>query len=225
MPAEQGRCCAYFLLTTAVTTIICAFVMPSVLHNVIKKAIHDQVVVTSKDSPGYDAWLTGGGVPLHFAYNFHTVQNAEAVVAKGDTYKINTVGPYVYKQVSEKVEVNFSSVGGVEGAQVEFKNVVSWQPVPELSVGDPTKDKVTIINPAYDKVLNTPSTIKTIFPTSGYPSLVFAICQLSPDGVPTPINPLAYGAYPPFDAWRLPTTNKTFVETFGFHPCDPDYRW
>ena len=123
MPAEQGRCCAYFLLTTAVTTIICAFVMPSVLHNVIKKAIHDQVVVTSKDSPGYEAWLLGDDAPVHFAYNFHAISNVEEM-RWGRPYKINTVGPYVYRKVSQKVEVNFSK----NGTEVEYKDVVTWQP-------------------------------------------------------------------------------------------------
>lgn len=110
------------------------------------KKVLEALVVDSKDSPGYDAWVAtdaDSDSPLLTNYYFYTLLNPADFV-KGVRPSYQEMGPYVFKQRSAKVDVVFSE----DGELVSYVALSQNDFQPSLSNGT-LDDSITLFNLPY----------------------------------------------------------------------------
>lgn len=141
------------LLTVGVLLLIAGPVAYVVINNGVKNGVEENVVVDSKEHDGYEGWLSNGQTKdpsLYSKFYAFNVTNLPEVLA-GETPIVQEVGPYIYKQVDEKVDVVFYE----EGNEVSYKWFTHYHYLPQLDGEDsaPETDLLTTVNPAYLAVL------------------------------------------------------------------------
>src|SRR5690606_35556958 len=111
-------------------------------------------VMDGKDHSNYQGFLSTGDqtdpLPLSKFYVFN-VTNLPDVLAGTDLPIVQEVGPYIYKQVDDKVDVVFYD----DGNEVSYKWYTHYHYLEELdgTPSAPETDVITTVNPAYLAVL------------------------------------------------------------------------
>ncbi|XP_014290616.2 sensory neuron membrane protein 2, partial [Halyomorpha halys] len=124
------------LLLAVGTLLIHYFVLPI--------AIHYQVTKTLALENGTEAWdrFVNTPIPLILNVYFFTLDNPEAIL-RGETPKLSQVGPYVYREKWEKVDIRVDD----EKDTISYRQKIDFVFDQELSGNLSDKDKVTMINP------------------------------------------------------------------------------
>ena len=103
------------LLSSSLLLVLSLIVKPVVTYY-LNAGIKDEIVVSSEDSPSYDAWVTNTGpdnadVEVQYkVYVFH-ISNPSDVLAGLDVPELVQLGPYIYSEYFLKHEINFSEDG------------------------------------------------------------------------------------------------------------------
>ncbi|XP_037685945.1 lysosome membrane protein 2 [Choloepus didactylus] len=137
----MGRCCFYtvgtlslLLLVTSITVLV-AQVFQKVVDQAIKKNI-----VLKNGTETFDSWEKPP-LPVYTQFYFFNVTNPEEIL-EGEIPQVTEVGPYTYREIRSKGNIQFGDNGTVVSA-VSNKAYVFER---ALSVGDPKIDLLRTIN-------------------------------------------------------------------------------
>jgi len=139
MRMSRGRSCILSVLALLVGTAL--ITIPLLLDSYLKEQIVsgvEQNVLLTDTTEAYKAWLAPPA-PIFMDYYFFDVVNPEEI-AKGAKPIVRQVGPYVYREVRKKIDVNFT-----EGQSNLLYREAKWFTfAPELSVGTENDTLMTL---------------------------------------------------------------------------------
>ncbi|KAJ4444622.1 hypothetical protein ANN_06418 [Periplaneta americana] len=134
--------CATFAFTVTITVVVWSTDLIKIALNEIIRYVFFQNMGIENNTAGYDIWSNPPIYPIVQVYLFNYT-NADAF-AKGIDKKLRVqeVGPYVYREYTEKVNIVFHDNG-----TVSYQGKSSFSFVPELSVGhQPRHERVIMPN-------------------------------------------------------------------------------
>lgn len=112
-----------------------------------------QFVTIAQGSASYDMWQNSSVKPYVSIYPFNYT-NIDRVLEYGDTPVVQELGPFVYREMVERINVEFHANG-----TVTYQERRSNEFVPELSRGDPKRLTITVPNLPLITVLSRVSAI------------------------------------------------------------------
>uniref|UniRef100_A0A8C9HR72 Scavenger receptor class B member 2 n=1 Tax=Piliocolobus tephrosceles TaxID=591936 RepID=A0A8C9HR72_9PRIM len=137
----MGRCCFYtagtlslLLLVTSVTLLVARVFQKAVDQSIEKK------IVLRNGTEAFDSWEKPP-LPVYTQFYFFNVTNPEEIL-RGETPRVEEVGPYTYRELRNKANVQFGDNGTTISA-VSNKAYVFER---DQSVGDPKVDLIRTLN-------------------------------------------------------------------------------
>lgn len=137
----MGRCCYYtvgtlslLLLVTSVTLLV-ARVFQKAVDQTIEKTI-----VLKNGTETFDSWKNPP-LPVYTQFYFFNVTNPEEIL-RGEIPRLEEVGPYTYRELRNKADIQFGD-NGTTIAAVSNKAYVFER---NQSVGDPQTDLIRTLN-------------------------------------------------------------------------------
>ncbi|KAM9677527.1 lysosome membrane protein 2 [Trichechus inunguis] len=137
----MGRCCFYIvgtlsllLLVTSVTLLVAR-----VFQKAVDQAIEKNIVLRN-GTETFDSWEKPP-LPVYTQFYFFNVTNPEEIL-EGETPLVTEVGPYTYRELRDKANVQFGDNGTTISA-VSNKAYVFER---NLSIGDPKIDLIRTLN-------------------------------------------------------------------------------
>ncbi|XP_076999235.1 lysosome membrane protein 2 isoform X2 [Tamandua tetradactyla] len=137
----MGRCCFYtvgtlslLLLVTSVTLLVAR-----VFEKAVDQAIQKNIVLKN-GTETFDSWEKPP-LPVYTQFYFFNVTNPEEIL-EGEIPQVTEVGPYTYRELRSKANIQFGDNGTIVSA-VSNKAYVFER---ALSVGDPKIDLVRTLN-------------------------------------------------------------------------------
>uniref|UniRef100_A0A2I3LX33 Scavenger receptor class B member 2 n=1 Tax=Papio anubis TaxID=9555 RepID=A0A2I3LX33_PAPAN len=137
----MGRCCFYtagtlslLLLVTSVTLLVARVFQKAVDQSIEKK------IVLRNGTEAFDSWEKPP-LPVYTQFYFFNVTNPEEIL-RGETPRVEEVGPYTYRELRNKANVQFGDNGTTISA-VSNKAYVFER---DQSVGDPKIDLIRTLN-------------------------------------------------------------------------------
>uniref|UniRef100_G3QZ95 Scavenger receptor class B member 2 n=1 Tax=Gorilla gorilla gorilla TaxID=9595 RepID=G3QZ95_GORGO len=137
----MGRCCFYtagtlslLLLVTSVTLLVARVFQKAVDQSIEKK------IVLRNGTEAFDSWEKPP-LPVYTQFYFFNVTNPEEIL-RGETPRVEEVGPYTYRELRNKANIQFGDNGTTISA-VSNKAYVFER---DQSVGDPKIDLIRTLN-------------------------------------------------------------------------------
>uniref|UniRef100_A0A2R8PIA3 Nucleoporin 54 n=1 Tax=Callithrix jacchus TaxID=9483 RepID=A0A2R8PIA3_CALJA len=137
----MGRCCFYtagtlslLLLVTGVTLL-----MARVFQKAVDQSIEKNIVLRN-GTEAFDSWEKPP-LPVYTQFYFFNVTNPEEIL-RGETPRVEEVGPYTYRELRNKANIQFGDNGTTISA-VSNKAYVFER---DQSVGDPKVDLIRTLN-------------------------------------------------------------------------------
>jgi hypothetical protein len=137
--------------------------LPSILPPIITPSLSASLALT-KGSPAWESFqVQNESIDSFYFYN---VSNAEAVLAHGEAPVLVEVGPFSYREVSTKLQANWSGAGGDE--LVDFYQQKQYLFQDGSGVLSPTETRVTVASLAFGGVGSTISSLSAGSAPSGW---------------------------------------------------------
>lgn len=137
----MGRCCFYavgtlslLLLVTSVTLLVAR-----VFQKAVDQAIEKNIVLRN-GSEAFDSWKQPP-VPVYIQFYFFNVTNPEEIL-RGEIPRLEEVGPYTYREIRNKADIQF----GENGTTISAVSNKAYVFVQNLSVGDAKSDLIRTLN-------------------------------------------------------------------------------
>nr|ABM84461.1 scavenger receptor class B, member 2 [synthetic construct] len=137
----MGRCCFYtagtlslLLLVTSVTLLVARVFQKAVDQSIEKK------IVLRNGTEAFGSWEKPP-LPVYTQFYFFNVTNPEEIL-RGETPRVEEVGPYTYRELRNKANIQFGDNGTTISA-VSNKAYVFER---DQSVGDPKIDLIRTLN-------------------------------------------------------------------------------
>uniref|UniRef100_A0A2K6SHM9 Scavenger receptor class B member 2 n=1 Tax=Saimiri boliviensis boliviensis TaxID=39432 RepID=A0A2K6SHM9_SAIBB len=137
----MGRCCFYtagtlslLLLVTSVTLLVAR-----VFQKAVDQSIEKNIVLRN-GTEAFDSWEKPP-LPVYTQFYFFNVTNPEEIL-RGETPRVEEVGPYTYRELRNKANIQFGDNGTTISA-VSNKAYVFER---DQSVGDPKVDLIRTLN-------------------------------------------------------------------------------
>lgn len=109
-------------------------------------------VVLANKNMGFNLWKQPP-YPIYFQAWVWNVTNSENVTTKGEKPYLVQRGPYTYREIRNKEDVDFNT----DDEYISYISPQIFEFVPEMSVGDPKTENITTINIPYLTVANSAS--------------------------------------------------------------------
>jgi len=148
---RRCRClCGLIGMTLGLVVFMQAFLLPLLIKQMLEDKVKSAILITDEtelDSIKYKNWVNNNNpdAPTVISkYWFCNITNTQQVLAGGIPY-FNLVGPYTYKKVTKKLDVEFFN----NGSSVRYIPMQYYIFLPNQSCAgcDDTRDMVTVINP------------------------------------------------------------------------------
>ncbi|CAK6450059.1 unnamed protein product [Pipistrellus nathusii] len=137
----MGRCCFYavgtlslLLLVTSVTLLVAR-----VFQKAVDQAI-EKTIVLRNGSETFDSWKQPP-LPVYSQFYFFNVTNPEEILG-GEIPRLEEVGPYTYREIRNKADIQF----GDNGTTISAVSNKAYVFVQNLSVGDAQSDLIRTLN-------------------------------------------------------------------------------
>ncbi|KAI5278887.1 lysosome membrane protein 2 [Manis pentadactyla] len=137
----MGRCCFYTVGTLSLLLLVTSVAL--LVARVFQKAVDQTVqknIVLRNGSETFDSWRKSP-LPVYAQFYFFNVTNPEEIL-RGETPQLEEVGPYTYRELRNKVDIQFGDNGTTISA-VSKKTYIFDR---NQSVGDPTTDLIRTLN-------------------------------------------------------------------------------
>lgn len=127
---------ALFILFVASCSVGFIFWGTSIFQNAILSKL-----VISNESEAYQDWVSPTPTRFHiYIFNYTNVENVEA--GYDDKLNVNELGPFIYEDRMERVNVKFSD----DGNTVKFQEKHTFKFLPHLSKGRRQNDRIVVPN-------------------------------------------------------------------------------
>eukprot|EP01104_Vermistella_antarctica_P017998 TRINITY_DN6538_c0_g1_i1.p1 TRINITY_DN6538_c0_g1~~TRINITY_DN6538_c0_g1_i1.p1 ORF type:complete len:578 (+),score=110.87 TRINITY_DN6538_c0_g1_i1:159-1892(+) len=152
-----STCCfaavGVLILLFAFVLILGGIGWPLAFERISYSGVQQQVILTSDQSEGYDAWVNNtkdGDAATYMSFWMFNLTNQEEF-EQGEKPVLDELGPYVYREWNVYYNVTFLE----NGTKVEYKTYKYFTYDAELSADgiDPLTDVVTTINVPFQAVL------------------------------------------------------------------------
>ncbi|KAM9087086.1 lysosome membrane protein 2 isoform 2-T2 [Megaptera novaeangliae] len=137
----MGRCCFYVVGTLSLLLLVTSVTL--LVARVFQKAVDQTIeknIVLRNGSETFESWRKPP-LPVHTQFYFFNVTNPEEVL-RGETPRLEEVGPYTYRELRNKEDIQFGDNGTTISA-VSNKAYVFER---DKSVGDPKIDLLRTLN-------------------------------------------------------------------------------
>ncbi|XP_007947226.1 lysosome membrane protein 2 [Orycteropus afer afer] len=137
----MGRCCFYTVGTLSLLLLVTSVTL--LVARVFQKAVDQTIeknIVLRNGTETFDSWEKPP-LPVYTRFYFFNVTNPEEIL-QGETPQVTEVGPYTYRELRDKANIQFGDNGTTISA-VSNKAYVFEQ---DLSVGDPKIDLIRTLN-------------------------------------------------------------------------------
>ncbi|XP_060003972.1 lysosome membrane protein 2 isoform X2 [Lagenorhynchus albirostris] len=137
----MGRCCFYAVGTLSLLLLVTSVTL--LVARVFQKAVDQTIeknIVLRNGSETFESWRKPP-LPVHTQFYFFNVTNPEEVL-RGETPRLEEVGPYTYRELRNKEDIQFGDNGTTISA-VSNKAYVFER---DKSVGDPKVDLLRTLN-------------------------------------------------------------------------------
>ncbi|XP_006885364.1 PREDICTED: lysosome membrane protein 2 isoform X1 [Elephantulus edwardii] len=137
----MGRCCFYTVGTLSLLLLVTSVTL--LVARVFQKAVDQAIgknIVLKNGSEAFDSWEKPP-LPVYTQFYFFNVTNP-AEILNGEIPQVIEVGPYTYRQLRNKANIQFGDNGTTISA-VSNKAYVFEQ---SLSIGDPKIDVIRTLN-------------------------------------------------------------------------------
>lgn len=148
---RRCRCiCGFIGMLLGLVVFTQAFLLPLVIKQMLEEKVEEAVLITDEtdqNSIKYQNWVNNDNpdaAAVLSKYWFCNISNTEEVVAGGVPY-FNLLGPYTYRKITVKLDVEFLN----NGSAVRYIPMQYFEFLPEQSCPgcDDINDMVTVINP------------------------------------------------------------------------------
>ncbi|XP_029090525.1 lysosome membrane protein 2 [Monodon monoceros] len=136
----MGRCCFYVVGTLSLLLLVTSVTL--LVARVFQKAVDQTIeknIVLRNGSETFESWRKPP-LPVHTQFYFFNVTNPEEVL-RGETPRLEEVGPYTYRELRNKEDIQFGDNGTISA--VSSKAYVFER---DKSVGDPKVDLLRTLN-------------------------------------------------------------------------------
>lgn len=137
----MGRCCFYaagtlslLLLVTSVTLLVAR-----VFQKAVDQAI-EKTIVLRNGSETFASWKQPP-LPVYSQFYFFNVTNPEEIL-RGEIPRLEEVGPYTYREIRNKADIQF----GDNGTTISAVSNKAYVFVQNMSVGDAQSDLIRTLN-------------------------------------------------------------------------------
>ncbi|XP_004703268.1 lysosome membrane protein 2 [Echinops telfairi] len=137
----MGRCCFYTVGTLSLLLLVTSVTL--LVARVFQKAVEQTIqknIVLKNGTDTFDSWEKPP-LPVYTQFYFFNVTNPEEIL-QGETPQVTEVGPYTYRELRDKANIQFGDNGTTISA-VSNKAYVFER---ELSIGDPKADLIRTLN-------------------------------------------------------------------------------
>uniref|UniRef100_A0A8C6MKE0 Scavenger receptor class B member 2 n=1 Tax=Moschus moschiferus TaxID=68415 RepID=A0A8C6MKE0_MOSMO len=137
----MGRCCFYAVGTLSLLLLVTSITL--LVARVFQKAVDQKIeknIVLRNGSETFDSWKKPP-LPVYTQFYFFNVTNPEEIL-NGETPRLEEVGPYTYRELRNKDDIQFGDNGTTISA-VSNKAYVFER---DKSVGDPKIDLLRTLN-------------------------------------------------------------------------------
>uniref|UniRef100_A0A4W2IAF9 Scavenger receptor class B member 2 n=1 Tax=Bos indicus x Bos taurus TaxID=30522 RepID=A0A4W2IAF9_BOBOX len=137
----MGRCCFYAVGTLSLLLLVTSITL--LVARVFQKAVDQTIeknIVLRNGSETFDSWKKPP-LPVYTQFYFFNVTNPEEIL-NGETPRLEEVGPYTYRELRNKDDIQFGDNGTTISA-VSNKAYVFER---DKSVGDPKIDLLRTLN-------------------------------------------------------------------------------
>uniref|UniRef100_A0A673VFC1 Scavenger receptor class B member 2 n=1 Tax=Suricata suricatta TaxID=37032 RepID=A0A673VFC1_SURSU len=137
----MGRCCFYTVGTLSLLLLVTSVTL--LVARVFQKAVDQTIeknIVLRNGSETFDSWKKPP-LPVYIQFYFFNVTNPEEIL-RGETPRLEEVGPYTYRELRNKADIQFGDNGTTISA-VSNKAYVFER---NQSVGDPKIDLIRTLN-------------------------------------------------------------------------------
>lgn len=137
------------LLVSGIALISLGVVIPYVVDDEIDQGLRDELVIDSLDHKNYDDWVRNNATDApaeYYKFYVFNITNA-ADIPGGAKPVVEEIGPYVYRQIKEKLNVQFLEGGDL----VEYLTWTKYifDPSESFAGADPLTDAVNTVSLGY----------------------------------------------------------------------------
>ncbi|XP_045329656.1 lysosome membrane protein 2 [Leopardus geoffroyi] len=137
----MGRCCFYTVGTLSLLLLVTSVTL--LVARVFQKAVDQTIeknIVLRNGSETFDSWKKPP-LPVYAQFYFFNVTNPEEIL-RGETPRLEEVGPYTYRELRNKADIQF----GDNGTTISAVNNKAYVFERNQSVGDPKVDLIRTLN-------------------------------------------------------------------------------
>uniref|UniRef100_A0A8C8WDR2 Scavenger receptor class B member 2 n=1 Tax=Panthera leo TaxID=9689 RepID=A0A8C8WDR2_PANLE len=137
----MGRCCFYTVGTLSLLLLVTSVTL--LVARVFQKAVDQTIeknIVLRNGSETFDSWKKPP-LPVYAQFYFFNVTNPEEIL-RGETPRLEEVGPYTYRELRSKADIQF----GDNGTTISAVNNKAYVFERNQSVGDPKIDLIRTLN-------------------------------------------------------------------------------
>uniref|UniRef100_A0ABI7YNQ6 Scavenger receptor class B member 2 n=1 Tax=Felis catus TaxID=9685 RepID=A0ABI7YNQ6_FELCA len=137
----MGRCCFYTVGTLSLLLLVTSVTL--LVARVFQKAVDQTIeknIVLRNGSETFDSWKKPP-LPVYAQFYFFNVTNPEEIL-RGETPRLEEVGPYTYRELRSKADIQF----GDNGTTISAVNNKAYVFERNQSVGDPKVDLIRTLN-------------------------------------------------------------------------------
>ncbi|XP_007519880.1 lysosome membrane protein 2 [Erinaceus europaeus] len=137
----MGRCCYYVVGTLSLLLLVTSVTL--LVARVFQKAVDQTIekdIVLKNGTETFDSWMKPP-LPVYSQFYFFNVTNPEEIL-KGEIPRLEEVGPYTYRELRNKGDIQF----GGNGTTITAVSNKAYVLERNLSVGDPNVDLIRTLN-------------------------------------------------------------------------------
>ncbi|KAF6132714.1 scavenger receptor class B member 2 [Phyllostomus discolor] len=137
----MARCCFYAVGTLSLLLLVTSVTL--LVARVFQKAVDQTIeknIVLRNGSETFDSWKKPP-LPVYSQFYFFNVTNPEEIL-RGEIPRLEEVGPYTYREIRDKAEIQF----GDNGTTISAVSNKTYVFVRDQSVGDARTDLIRTVN-------------------------------------------------------------------------------
>lgn len=137
----MARCCFYAVGTLSLLLLVTSVTL--LVARVFQKAVDQTIeknIVLRNGSETFDSWKKPP-LPVYSQFYFFNVTNPEEIL-RGEIPRLEEVGPYTYREIRDKAEIQF----GDNGTTISAVSNKTYVFVRDQSVGDASTDLIRTVN-------------------------------------------------------------------------------
>lgn len=137
----MARCCFYAVGTLSLLLLVTSVTL--LVARVFQKAVDQTIeknIVLRNGSKTFDSWKKPP-LPVYSQFYFFNVTNPEEIL-RGEIPRLEEVGPYTYREIRDKAEIQF----GDNGTTISAVSNKTYVFVRDQSVGDAKTDLIRTVN-------------------------------------------------------------------------------